>query len=188
MTKRVFIIHGWGGSPEEPMHKWLKEHLENKEYEVHVPEMPHPDNPTINAWTSHLKKIVKNPDKDTYFIGHSIGCQTIMRYIEGLPENVKLGKVVFIAGWFKLDNLESEEEETIAKPWMQNNIDFNKIKNKIEKLLVFLSDNEPYGFVEENAKMFKEKLNAKVIIEHEKGHFTADDGVTEFPFVLRELQ
>jgi len=28
MVKRIFIIHGWGGSPDEPLLRWLKSELE----------------------------------------------------------------------------------------------------------------------------------------------------------------
>ena len=54
-------------------------------------------------------------------------------------------------------------------------------------LIYLLSDNEPYNFIKENSETFKQKLNAKIIIEKEKGHFTEDDGVTELPIVLNKL-
>ena len=50
-----------------------------------------------------------------------------------------------------------------------------------------MSDKEPYGFLDDNAKIFREKLNAKIIIEENKGHFTEGDGVKEFPELLREI-
>src|SRR3989344_4404088 len=70
--------------------------------------MPNTDKPKINAWISHLKKIIGKPNKDTILIGHSIGCQTIMRYLEKENFNDKVN-VIFVAGWFKLDNLENKE-------------------------------------------------------------------------------
>ena len=82
-------------------------------------------------------------------------------------------------------NLE-KEELPIAKPWLETKIDFNKIKKVLANLTVILSDNDPYDCLEENKKIFREKLNAKVIIEH-KGHFTSDDGVTELPVILEEF-
>ena len=185
--KKIFIIHRWGGTPDSDWYPWLKQKLENKGFEVQVPKMPNSDEPEIDAWVSHLKKLVKNPDKDTYFIGHSIGCQTIMRYLESLPANVKVGDAVFIAGWFNLDNLEGEEVESIANPWIKTSIDFNKVKQKLGKLTVFLSTNEPYGLIEKNSKIFKEKLGAKVIIEKNKGHFTEDDNITEMPEIISNI-
>lgn len=128
MVKRVFVIHGWGGGHNEILHKLLKKKFSEKGFEVIVPKMPHTDEPKIDEWVLHLNKMVGNADADTYFIVHSIGCQTIMRYLETLPQNTKIGKCIFIAGWFKLDNLESEEEERIAKPWIETPINLDKIQ------------------------------------------------------------
>ena len=40
MTKRVLIIHSWGGSPNEPMLQWLKTKIEENGLEAVLPEMP----------------------------------------------------------------------------------------------------------------------------------------------------
>lgn len=49
---------------------------------------------------------------------------------------------------------------------------------------VSLSDNEPYGAVEDNKEHFEQGLGARVTVLHDKGHFTEDDGVTELPELL----
>lgn len=162
--------------------------MEKRGFEVVIPEMPNTSEPEIHVWVSHLKNIVGELNKDTYFIGHSIGCQTIMRFLEKENYNGKIGKVIFVAGWFKLDNLEGEKVREIADPWINTPIDFNKINEKIDNLTVFLSSNEPYNYVEENKITFEGKLNAKVIILKNKGHFTEEDGVKELPEILKEIQ
>ena len=48
--KRVFIIHGWEGFPEEGWFPWLKNELEAKGFEVHVPNMPDSEHPRIQKW------------------------------------------------------------------------------------------------------------------------------------------
>lgn len=110
-----------------------------------------------------------------------------MRFLEKEEHSGKIGKMIFVAGWFKLDNLEGEEVEAIANPWINTPIDFNKIKSKVSKLIVFLSTNEPYGLVEENTKTFEDRLNAKIIIKKDKGHFTENDGIIELPEILAEI-
>ncbi len=186
--KRVFIIHGWDFNPNMNWYPYIKKELEKKGFDVFVPLMPNTSEPKIEEWVKHLKKIVGKLDNNTYFIGHSIGCQTIMRYLEKEDFSGKIEKIVFVAGWFKLDNLEGDEVEAIAKPWLETKMDLKKVKQKINKLTVFLSDNEPYGFVKDNEKIFKEKLDAKVTILKNKGHFTQDDGVTEIKEILEEFK
>jgi len=185
--KRIFIIHRWDGKPNNDFYPWLKKELTNHKFKVYVPRMPNTSEPEINVWVSHLKKVVKRLDRETYFIGHSIGCQTIMRFLEKENYNGKIGKVIFVAGWFNLDNLENEEVKNIANPWINTPINFNKVKQKLSNLIVFLSSNEPYGFVNYNKKIFKEKLGAKVIIEKNKGHFTEEDNIKELPEILKEI-
>jgi predicted alpha/beta hydrolase family esterase len=110
-----------------------------------------------------------------------------MRYLETLPEKIKIGKIIFVAGWFNLKNMESKEEKRIAKPWLTKPINFLKIRKKTNNITVFLSSNEPYGCVKENERKFKDALNANVIIEKNKGHFTPEYGITEVPEVLNEI-
>jgi len=182
--KRAIIVHGWDYNPKMNWYPWLKKELEKLGFKVIVPTMPNTSKPQIEGWVSHLKKIVGKLDEETYLVGHSIGCQTILRYLEKENFNSKIPKTVFVAGWFKLNNLEDEEVEKIAKPWLETSIDFNKVKPKISQLTVFLSSNDPYDFLKENENTFKEKLGAKVITEKNKGHFTEEDGIVEIPEML----
>src|SRR3989338_2892141 len=116
MKKRVFIVHMWDGRPTDGWYGWLKKELEQRGFKVYVPAMPKTSAPKIKPWIAHLSKIVGPPDKNTFFVGHSIGCQTILRYLETLPPNTRVGGAVFVAGWFTLMNLETKEEQKIAKP------------------------------------------------------------------------
>lgn len=186
MQKRVFIIHGWDGYPEEGWFPWLKQELEQKDFSVAVPAMPDAAEPNIEAWTSHLSHIVGNADENTLFIGHSIGCQAILRYLESLPADAKVGGAVFVAGWFTLTNVNSDEEKEIAKPWLETPIVFEKIKWHTEKFIAILSDNDPYVPLD-NKNVFADKLGAKIIVEHDKKHFSGSTGTTELPSALESL-
>lgn len=185
MKKRAFIIHGWSGHPDEHWLPWLKEELEQKGFEVHVPLMSRNDDPVIEEWDARLAEVVGSSDENTYFIGHSIGCQAIMRYLATRDE--KAGGCVFVAGWFWLDNMENAHEEKIAEPWINQPIDFGKVMAATNNISVFISDTDDFGKVEENTKAFQENLHAKVKVLHDMGHFTTGDGVTEVPMVLEAV-
>lgn len=186
MAKRVFIIHGWGAAPDQHWQPWLKRELEERGFEVSMPAMPNTDEPEMAVWVGALASAVGELNEETYFVGHSIGCQTIMRYL-ATQAGKKAGGCVFVAGWFKLENMESEEEEVIAQPWLTEPIDFEAIKRVTSNITVFLSDNDFYGAVQENKEMFERNLGARVVVEHEMGHYTEDDGVTQVPQVLEVL-
>jgi len=186
MKKKVFIVHGWDGHPEEGWFPWLKRELEQKGFQVHVPSMPEPAEPKIEAWVSHLSKIIGDVDENTFFVGHSIGCQTILRYLESLPIDKKVGGAVFVAGWFTLMNLETDEEKEIAQPWLETPIDFEKVKQHTKKFFAVFSDNDEF-VPQENKKLFEERLGAKTATEHGKGHFSESNGVNELSGVLGSI-
>src|SRR3989339_1196447 len=185
MQKRVFIIHGWDGYPEKDWFPWLKAELENRDFAVFVPQLPKTDEPRISNWIPALKEVVGIVDNQTYFVGHSMGCQTIARYLETLPEDVKVGGAVFVAGFFKrLSNLEDDDVvQSVADEWLKTLLDLEKVKLHLDKSVAIFSDNDPYVPID-NQEEYRDKLGAKIIIEHEKGHFSGRNGTTELPVVL----
>ncbi|MGE5297829.1 MAG: RBBP9/YdeN family alpha/beta hydrolase [Acidobacteriaceae bacterium] len=183
--KRVIIVHGWDGYPEEGWFPWLKSELESRGFEVLVPQMPEADKPRIFNWVPKLAEVVGKPDNETYLVGHSMGCQTIARYLETLPDKEKVGGVVFVAGYFKhLENLEDEEEvREIAKHWLEAPIDLYKVKNHLPKSVAIFSDDDPFVPLD-NQDDFKDKLGSKIVVEHQMNHFSGSRGITKLPAAL----
>ncbi len=181
--KRLFVIHGWGGSPNEPMIHWLGEKGRELGYEVAVLEMPNSAVPTIGAWTAHLDEHVMYVDENTDFIGHSIGCQAILRYL-ATQKGSKVGKVVLIAPWIEIAAQETAEEEDIARPWKENPIDFVSIRGMGKDFTAIFSDNDADVPLEANKAWIEKNLNANIIVETGKGHFTEEDGVVDLPSVF----
>lgn len=183
--KRVFIIHGWDGNPDEAWLAWLRRELEKKNIKVIAPQMPDAGEPKIGEWIPYLSGLAGIPDEKTYFVGHSIGCQTIMRYLETIYPK-KVGGAVFVAGWFHLENLEGPAEETVAKPWIETPIDLDKVKSVVQNITAIFSGNDPFVPLSDE-DIFQEKLGAEIIVEKDKGHFKEDDGVTEMPVAFNKL-
>jgi len=174
--KKVYLIHGWGGTGEGGWFDWLKNELKGKA-DIVAFDMPDTDNPKIDAWVGFLERNIKDIDKETWFVGHSIGCQTIIRFLENLQGNVKIAGCVFVAGWFTLKGLEKNEMH-IAKPWLETSINFEKVKKHCSKFLALFSDNDPYVPLSDS-KIFKEKLGANVIVKHNEEHFNAAQNIPE---------
>lgn len=183
--KKVFIIHGWDGYPEEGWFPWLKKELEMRGFKVAVPQLPQPEEPRIERWVPKVKDVVGVPDENTYLIGHSMGCQTIVRYLEGLPEGTKIGGAVFVAGYLKrLTNLEDDElVRDVVREWLSTPINLEKVKSHLPKSVAIFSDNDPYVPLD-NREEYEEKLGSKIFIEHGRGHFSGSTGTTELPAAL----
>lgn len=146
-----------------------------------MPAMPDTDNPKMEAWISILAEVVGQPDNETYFVGHSIGSQAILRYLERVE--IPVGGVLHVAGWFILTNLEPEEE-LIAEPWLNKPINYEHIKKVAPKMIALFSDNDP-SVPLGDADLFNNRLGAEIVIEKNAGHFTGEeDGRTEYPVIL----
>lgn len=182
MTKRVFLIHGWEGYPEEGWRPWLKKELEGKGFEVIVPAMPNTMHPKQDEWVTHLAKIVGKADQHCYFVGHSLGCIGILRYLEGLKESRKVGGIIFVASFASGVGKEFEELESFfTKP-----VDWKKVRSSCNKFIIIHSDDDPWvpiKFGEEIAR----KLKTKFIKVHGMKHFSGDDGITKAPVILENL-
>ena len=182
--KTVYIVHGWGGHAEESWFPWLEQQVEEAGHKVERLSMPNTDEPDIVEWVNHLRAEIADPDENTYLVGHSIGCQTILRYLETI--DTKIGGVVLVAPFFNLPYLETEEEKKIAKPWLETPIDTDKAALNAGKVIAIFSDDDP-DVPLTDLQLFEDRLSAKTIVEKNKGHFTLEDVGKELPVVRDQL-
>ncbi|MDZ4205600.1 MAG: alpha/beta hydrolase [Patescibacteria group bacterium] len=186
--KKIYLVCGWEGTPGK-LFEWMADELRKEGLEVEALSMPNQDEPVIKDWVAKLNEVVGNePNKNIIFVGHSIGCQAILRYLAGLENPGWFGGVVFIAPWLKVSGLETEEEQEIAKPWVKTSIDSKKVLAHIpkNKIVAIFSDNDPF-VPKENWELFEHLFGAKVIIESGKGHITYEEGVHTLPSALEAV-
>jgi len=105
--KKAVVIHCWEGYPNYCWYPSAKNELENKGYEVLVPEMPETNLPKLSGWLPKLQEVACKADQDLYLVGHSLECITILRYLESLNEGEKIGGAILVAGF--IDDLGYEE-------------------------------------------------------------------------------
>lgn len=181
--QRIFLIHGWGGNPKSDWFPWAEKELGKKGYKVIVPEMPDTGNPKIGPWVAKLAETVGEIRADDILIGHSIGCLTVIRFLETFKDNEKISKVILVAPWQFL-TLDENENPEIAKPWQAENVDYEKVRVRADKFIAVFSEDDPWVPYEKNLEYFKEKLNPKIITKYQMGHYN----MTEIPFLLELLK
>jgi len=184
---RIFLIHGWTGRPTRDFFPWAKEKLQKAGYEVFVPELPDPDFPKIKPWMEKINEVVGKPQTTDIFVGHSLGCKGVLQYLQTLPDNTKIERVILIAGFEKLQDaaFEALEDWDTFKPWEKAPIDYVKIKKMVGSYTALFSNDDPFVSYEDNYRVFKDKLSAKIILEHGMGHFSQEDGVKSLPILLK---
>ena len=190
MRERAFIIHGYLGYPAEAWLPWLKAMLEQRGYQVWLPAMPHPDQPTIPEWVDFIGNLVGEADEKTVMIAHSLGGEAVLHYLAALGQKAQsVGKTVLVACRFPAGMSPEEAEkkiegDQILKPWLIARADPESVRMAAGKCTVILSDNDPYIPLDEARGSFQGNLPAEIILEHGKGHFNEDDNLTELPSAL----
>lgn len=175
--KRVYIIHGWEGTPDSNWFPWLKDQLDAKGFDVIVPSLPDTNYPICSNWLECMKKLIGEVNADTYLIGHSLGAIAILRFLESLPEGQKIGGAVFVAGFSESLGFR-ETESFFAEP-----LNYKKIKKTSEKFIAINSDDDPY-VPARKGEILRDKLGAEFIIVPKGNHFNEGAGFTKLPIVL----
>lgn len=183
MRKIAVIIHGWGGHPEEGWRPWLREQLQERGYEVHIPAMPDTDHPKPKKWEAALAQEIGEPDEGTLLIGHSLGCPTILRYLEGLLESQRVGSVILIAGCARKLGEGFEELE----PFFERPFDWDTIIKHCDRFAVLHSEDDPLVPVA-FAREMADRLDSKPIVVENRRHFASGDGIEEIYEVLAILE
>ena len=180
MQKRVFLIHGWGGKPDNHWFPWLSWELKARGFEVYALTMPHADMPKVSEWIAAIKDAVGRPNAETYFVGHSLGCIATLRYLEAQPSKAKVGGAIFVAG-FLSDLGISEIAEFTSIPF-----DVAKAKSHCPKFVAIFSDNDSYVSLPRSLE-FQKAIGAKAVLERGKGHFSKSEGVEALPSVFKNI-
>lgn len=176
MKKRAIIIHGYTGHPDKNWFPWLKKELEQKGFEVHVPAMPHTDAPQLVEWLPTIQSVVGKPDTKTYLVGHSLGCITILRYLESLKENQRIGGAVLVAGFSRPIHF------TELNNFFETPLGYEKCRNAAAAIHCINSDNDEHVPLEDG-QIMRDRLGANLTVLHNAGHINQKSGFTEVPVV-----
>ncbi|ALB46499.1 RBBP9/YdeN family alpha/beta hydrolase [Clostridium beijerinckii] len=182
-STNIYVIHGYTSSSQSEWFPWLKEQFKNSPVKVNIPDMPDSGSPHLDQWIKHLRKNVLNIDENTIFIGHSLGCVTLLRYI--LEKNIKIKGAILVSGFINENPMDEQTEglqEFIDEP-----LDIAGIKSLITSIIVITATNDDIVPTEATQKLAKE-LDANLIILSEGKHFIARDGYTDFPILLNEIK
>ncbi len=190
--KRIFIIHGWSGSPKRDFIPWLTKELLERGYQVEALKMPLTYTPPVWLWMLYLRRKVGVIDENTYFIGHSLGTRATMFLLQS--QNNKAGGALLVGalggGWnyvtFPYNFLISLGARLIIIGWLLRKIDFKKVKANLIRSTVILSEDDYLIPVQKNKQAFEEGLNPKMVILKNKGHFAHVDIGDGTPEILEE--
>ncbi|MDY7229045.1 RBBP9/YdeN family alpha/beta hydrolase [Hyalangium rubrum] len=171
MERSLFIVPRWAGRPDTDFYAWLEGKLRESPQgfaSVRTLDMPNPSTPTIEAWVGALAGSVGSaPASSTVLMGHSVGCQAIIRYLATLPPGHAIDGVVLVAGWWDVD----KPWESIV-PWIETPVELARVRAAARRFVVLLSDNDPFTADHvRNRRLWEERLGAEVTLAPGGRHF-----------------
>lgn len=168
MSVRIRITPRWGGGPDDDWYPWLRREL--RDHDVVMARLrPTPGAPEIAACVEELREVV-GEDRDalaqTILVGHSVGCQANLRFLEVLPEGARVRGVLCVAGWWWVD----EPRDTI-RPWIERPMDRARVRAAAGTVRVLISENDPFTSDHAaNARQWENALGAEVILLPDARH------------------
>ena len=173
--KQIFLVHGFAATKKSNWFPWLSNKLSSElGLLLTVVHLPNSKKPKFNNWLESLLKEIPNPDNETYIIAHSLGCITLLKYIELLPENSKIGGVILVSAFDK-----SLPFLPIISSFIESKPKYQLITNKIKSVKVIASTNDLLVPIKLTQKVSK-SLQTTLIEIKNAGHFTTQDGYTVF--------
>ncbi|MEI8130711.1 MAG: alpha/beta hydrolase [bacterium] len=183
-SPRVFLIHGFEGTPNGGWRPWLMAQLALKDIFACSLAMPSPENPTQIEWTNEIARAVGEPSENIFLIGHSLGVPAILQYLQSLKTGDQIGGVVLVSGPFQ--NV-TDEYSTKLESFFVPSFDFDRIKNACKQFVVIHGDNDPLVPFSD-AVLFGQELDCPVMPVTNGGHLNGSSGWRELPQVLTALE
>jgi len=181
-VKNAIILHGTLGSPGGNWFAWLKDELERQGLEVWLPALPHPEQPSLRAWSNFVRKHCPFPiDSQTLVVGHSSGA--ILALILAQENPVPIGKIAAVSV-FHDNSLNWEPNAQLFDVPFQ----WKPIRKNAQKLLFIHSGDDPYVPLEQ-ARFVADSCRAKIVIIPGQGHFNLEKSKNywRFPKLLELL-
>ncbi|MFO0726670.1 MAG: alpha/beta hydrolase [Myxococcota bacterium] len=167
---RLILIGRWAGGPKSDWYPWLGSRLEGRA-EVVVPKMPRPERAEISAWNAEISRVI-GPERDlsgTVFVGHSVGCQAILRALALSEWEAPAAGFLGVGAWWSID----EPWESI-RPWLVMDYPIDRARLALKTSQILLSNDDPYTRdYHANAERWRQHLGAEVWVEPGAGHFNA---------------
>ncbi|MDC9594986.1 RBBP9/YdeN family alpha/beta hydrolase [Xenorhabdus sp. IM139775] len=171
--KKIIIVHGYTASPSSNWFPWLKEKLTEQGAEVIVPAMPESSAPKPEAWAKRLMDIVPEADENSIFIGHSLGCITVLRHLESIrSQHLHIGGFILVSGFDSPQATLPELNSFIVEP-----LDYDFLRKVTEQRISLISSND--DIVSPQASLdLAHALQTEVMNVANGGHFIYRDGFT----------
>ncbi len=159
--------------PQKKWKTWLVEQLPDAD--ILLPTFPNGSNAVYEEWVIYFEKLLPFLQNEVYLIGHSLGAMFLAKYLNEVPLNKPVKKLLLVAGGY---NEESMEDLGSFKVTSAKNL-----PQSADEIHLFHSKDDPVVPYSELAKFQADLPNAIVHSFEDRGHFLDES----FPELLAIL-
>lgn len=187
IIERIVIVPRWSGHARVDWYPWIQQQLADAPQHLEVIELPRPSAPVIDECVVALGSVLGTDPAalhSTLLVGHSVGCQALMRYLasldSGRSDRPSGPALLCVAGWWAVDS-----PWPTIEPWISTPISLASLRANTSRIVVLLSDNDPFtADWRANQLLWQERVGAQVEIFPGGRHFNE----SEEPAVLDLVQ
>ena len=191
MTERIVIVPRWSGGPTSDWYPWIRGELARRHPTLRVDALalPNYNAPVIEQCVAALEAELGSDLSalaSTLLVGHSVGCQALMRYLAEQPPSRDpdaLPALVCVAGWWSVD-----EPWASIRPWIDTPIALPRLRANTAKVAVLLSDDDPFTRDwRDNQLIWEQRLDADVRLAVGGRHFNGKQEPAVLDLILSLL-
>ena len=176
MSKKVLLLHGWGGSDYPHWQSWLAGELAGEYGTVSFPLLDHPHFPSKNRWMGQVKALLKE-FKPQIVLCHSLA-NTLWFHLCHEGEIAAVEHLYLVAPPrldCTIETISSFFPVTPPQNLFARNVQ------------LVTSTTDPYMTPEE-AQALQKALDVPMHVLEDAGHINADSGYGEWPWMLERVR
>lgn len=179
--QQLFIVHGFEGSPHGNWFDDLAQRARRAGMATAQIGMPHPHKPTVAAWQQTLDNAIGAADENTFLVGHSLGCISLLHFLSRRRPR-RIGGLLLAAGFAdclpKLPQLDDYIRACAPNDAVLRSIDMPVIS--------LISTNDTHVPTHLSVCMAK-SLHSRIHWIENGGHLMASDGFEHLPQAWQAL-
>ncbi len=180
--KKVFMVHGFEGSPNGGWRPWLLGELAKLDIYACALAMPSPDAPLPAEWVAEIARHVERSAGDeVYLVGHSLGVPAILRYLQTAPTGVHIAGAVLVSGPAMI----RREDPHNLNPFLAG-LNFGAIAASAAAFAVIHGDDDEVVPVD-HARLLARELGCACTLVPHGGHLNGSAGWLTLPPVVEAL-
>ncbi len=178
--KNVMLVHGFNGIPK--IYKYFKQKLEEKGYNVIIPEFPTKTDITIDRYYKIFDKYKDIFNGELIVIAHSIGNAMFIKYTS--KNNLKAGLYISLAGFGKSFIVKGRDDlNNVIAPMTITTEEKEKFINLVKNRYSIYSNDDhivPFEILQEFPKI----IDSNPILIEGIGHMGKKSGLESLPQVI----